>query len=96
MSRRPMNMHIAAVVAAVGTSADDHDIYLYTCIACRTALVIIFGSPDTSTFRVSSDTPHGINQFECPKMSKNVQKCSWGVRVSPDGEISSVVWSTCK
>jgi hypothetical protein len=36
MSRRPMNMHIAAVVAAVGTSADDHDIYLYTCIACRT------------------------------------------------------------
>jgi hypothetical protein len=36
MSRPPMNMHIAAVVAAVGTSADDLHIYYYTCIALLT------------------------------------------------------------
>ena len=42
MSRRPMNMHIAAVVAAVAISVDDHHLYFYTCIAFRTGHYILF------------------------------------------------------
>jgi hypothetical protein len=43
MSRRPMNMHIAALVATVlGTSADDLHIYYYTCISLLTGHYIRF------------------------------------------------------